>query len=102
MSEDVHVPPTTTEHFQAFLEAADRVALSLLRERGIDPLADMAGEDYHAGRLGDLMQAFCPPYETTDIDDVVHCDEVVNRLAAAHMVGLALGMRLSGRLGGAR
>ena len=98
---DVHSPPTTTEHFQAFLEAADRVALTLLREKGIDPLADMACEDYHGAHLGDLMQAFCPPYEETDLDDVVHCDEVVNRLAAAHMVGLALGMRLSGRLGGA-
>ncbi len=99
---DVHSPPTTTEHFQAFLEAADRVALILLREKGIDPLAHMECEDYHQDRLGDLMQAFCPPYEETELDDVVHCDEVRTRLIAVHMVGLALGMRLSGRLGGVR
>ena len=66
MSEDVHVPPTTTEHFQAFLEVADRVALILLREKGIDPLAHMECEDYHQDRPGDLMQAFCPPYEESD------------------------------------
>ena len=102
MSEDVHVPPTTTEHFQAFLEAADRVALILRREKGIDPLAHIECEDYHADRLGDLMQAFCPPYQTTDIDDVMNFKEVEARVTAVHMVGLALGMRLAGRLGGAR
>ena len=40
MSEDVHVPQPTTEHFQAFLEAADRVALTLLLNDGINPLAE--------------------------------------------------------------
>ncbi len=92
---DVHVPPTTTEHFQAFLEAADRVALILLREKGIDPLAHMECEDYHADSLDNLMQAFCPPYEETELDDVMHYEEVGARLVAVHMVGLALGMRLA-------
>ena len=48
------------------------------------------------------MQEFCRPYKTTDLDDVVYFEEVEARVAAVHMVGLALGMRLAGRLGGAR
>ncbi len=100
---EVQLPPATTEHFNAFLEAADRVALTLLREKGIDPLAYMEyAEGYHEDRLGDLMQTFCPPYEETELDDVMHYEEVGARLVAVHMVGLALGMRLAGRLGGAR
>ena len=100
MSEQ-HQPPATTEHFQAFLEAADRVALKLLRENGIDLNLD----DDRAAYWSDtdaLMAEFCRPYKTTDIDDVVYFEEVEARVAAVHMVGLALGMRLSGRLGGAR
>ncbi len=97
---DVHSPPTTTEHFQAFLEAADRVALNLLRIHGIDLNVDDCREEYWSD-TGKLMKEFCRPYQTTDIDDVTHHTEVEARVTAVHMVGLALGMRLAGRLGGA-
>ena len=34
---DVHSPPTATERFEAFLKAADRVALEMLLTEGISP-----------------------------------------------------------------
>ena len=101
MSEDVHVPQPTTEHFQAFLEAADRVALTLLLNDGINPLAEKGCGDWLGNRLNELMP-FCYSYKETDVDDHVNCGEVEARIAAAHMVGLALGLRLAGRLGGVR
>ena len=100
MSEQ-HQPPPTTEHFNAFLEAADRVALNLLRTNGIDLNLDDDRAEYWSDTDA-LMEEFCRPYKTTDIDDVVYFEEVEARVAAVHMVGLALGMRLSGRLGGVR
>ncbi len=101
MPEDVH-EPTSTEHFQAFLEAADRVALEILLSDGINPLADHRDRDDWDGALLNELMPFCGSYTKTDVDDCITYEEADVRIAASRMVGIALGMRLSGRLGGAR
>ena len=101
---DVHVPPTATERFEAFLEAADHLALEMLLTEGINPRSNMDREEYYGAHLTELTEEFCSPYEHSDIDFVMHYQEAEARIIAAHMVGLALGLRLAGRhgLGGVR
>ncbi len=85
------------EHFQSFLAAADRHALEILVSDG-GGLFPNPGDDGHVyyDALENLAKTFCDPYKSTDIDDVVHFTEHDAKLEAAHMVGLALGLRLRG------
>ena len=100
---DVHSPPTATERFEAFLKAADRVALEMLLTEGISPFTDTDRNDYYSG-VEALAKTHGEPYHESNIDDVVTLQEMAVKVDAAHMVGLALGLRLAGRhgLGGAR
>ena len=100
---EVQSPPTATERFEAFLEAADHLALTMLLTEGIDPLTPGDRNTYYVG-IEDLAKAHGEPYHQSNIDDVVTMQEMSAKVDAAHMVGLALGLRLAGRhgLGGAR
>ena len=100
---DVHSPPTATERFEAFLKAADRVALEMLLTEGISPFADTDRNTYYCG-VEALAKSHGEPYYESNIDDVVTLQEMGAKVDAAHMVGLALGLRIAGRhgLGGAR
>ena len=99
MSEDVHVPPTATKRFEAFLEAADRVALEMLLTEGISPFTDTDRNDYYSGVEALAKQHGEPYQEVSGLDDVVTLQEMAAKVDAAHMVGLALGLRLAGRHG---
>jgi hypothetical protein len=89
--------PSTLEHFRSFLAAADRQALEILVSDG-GGLLPNPGDDGQAYRnaLDDLANKFCRPYDTTEADDVIHFTEHDAKLEAAHMIGLALGLRLRG------
>ena len=77
------------------------MALEILLRDGFNPLADQDREGWDGARFNELMP-FCYSYKETDVDDHIHCEEAYARIAAGYMVGIALGMRLSGRLGGVR
>ena len=101
---DVQSPPTATERFEAFLEAADHLALTMLLTEGISPFVTSDRNTYYCG-IEDLAKQHGESYhEVHGLDGVVSMEEMSAKVDAAHMVGLALGLRLAGRhgLGGAR
>ncbi len=99
MSEDVHVPPTATERFTAFLEAADRLALTMLLTEGISPFVQSDRNTYYVG-IEDLAKHHGESkHEVHGLDGVVSMEEMGAKVDSAHMVGLALGLRLAGRHG---
>ncbi len=85
---------TDVEHFQAFLNAADAVALEMLVTEGL--LTNACQQDSYLSAIDDLAKAFCGEFDHTDLDDLVHWTEARAQREAAHMVGLALGLRLRG------
>jgi hypothetical protein len=89
--------PNPLEHFRSFLAAADRHALEILVSDGggLFPNPGDDGQVYHSA-LDSLANEFCRPYDHTDLDDVIHFTEADAKFEAAHMVGLALGLRLRG------
>lgn len=92
-------PATFTE----FLKAADAVALATLIESGVFPGGiDRDCEAYWSG-IYDLARVG-NSWPETDQDDTIHMQEHSAKMLAAHMVGLALGLRLRGAdlTGGAR
>ena len=90
--------------FEAYLQDADQIAFDLILHGGINqptPLHDLSNEEHDAA-IEKLAKRYDGPYRTTDLDDVLAFEEHWAKMNAAHMVGIALGMRLAGRLGGAR
>jgi hypothetical protein len=85
------------EYFRRFLAAADRVALELLVREGVMSHARAGSLDYfYSSALDELAKEFGRDWESTSIDDVVHFTEAEVKYDAAHMIGLALGLRLRG------
>ncbi len=97
---------TSREYFRRFLAAADAVAVEQLLDNGILTNQDREPDAY-SDAIDDLAVMFCGPFERTDLDNVVHFTAALAHREAAHMVGLALGLRLrgadlTGLIGGAR
>ena len=91
---EVQSPPTATERFTAFLEAADHLALEMLLTEGISPFVKSDRNTYYVG-IEDLAKQHGEPYHQSNIDDVVTMQEMSAKVDAAHMVGVALGLRLA-------
>ena len=87
--------PVGLEHFRSFLAAADRVALELLIREGVmtDPRIDRS---FYYESLTRLAKTFCGDYAATNLDNVCTYEELDAKQNAAHMIGLALGLRLRG------
>ena len=101
---DVHSPPAATEPFTRFLDAADHAALEMLLDEGISPFTGTDRNTYYTA-IEDLAKAHSEPYTpVTGLDEVVSTEELSAKIDAAHMVGVALGLRLAGQhgLGGVR
>ena len=90
---EAHEEPTQTEHFLAFLKAADRVALTMLLTEGISPFTLGDRNTYYCD-IEDLAKHHGEPYHASNIDDVVTMQEMFVKVDAAHMVGIAIGLRL--------
>ena len=86
--------PGTVEHFNEFLAAADRVALHLMLEEGL--LVDQRSDDgpIYESALNDLARRFVGRFESSRVDDHCTYSEHWAKVNTAHMIGLALGLRL--------
>ena len=84
--------------------AAGCVCLKSFRIPYISPFTDTDRNDYYSGVEALAKQHGEPYQEVSGLDDVVTLQEMAAKVDAAHMVGLALGLRLVGRhgLGGTR
>ncbi len=83
-----------SEKFQAFLKSADQVAADMLHEHGISPYSEYGDRDVYYCGLEGLAQEFLDPYKTTDLDDMATMSQMTTMIDAAHMVGIALGVRM--------
>ena len=97
----------TVPKFDAFLADADGVALKLLESYGVMLTYESLGRDNpcYFDLIEPLVQKHVGKYSTTDTDDVVTFEERDHDVVAAHMIGLAMGLRLAAlgkRSGGAR
>jgi hypothetical protein len=83
--------------FETFLADADSVALRLLETHGVMITYEALGRDEHNyfRMIEPLVQKHVGRYSKTDADDCVTFEERDHDVVVAHMVGLAMGLRLA-------
>ena len=99
MPNDPYVNPWV--RFSEYLKDADRVAGDVLLSGIHHPATSEIDYEVYNSRIEVLVKKYEGEFETIDVDHCLSFKEHDAKMNAAHMIGIAVGLRLHS-LGGAR